>query len=251
MPAAGGANGLFRMCDSATAMRVVPEGANVRTRVHEYGGAPYAVVADTVYYIELVDQRLYRLTASGTREALTPAGYRYADFTLRLAGDGSTTALICVREDHTTAGEVHNTLVSVPLPNGGAGEVLFDDSDFVAHPRISPDGTQLAFVTWNHPHMPWNASEIRLAKLGEGGLGPARSIAGGNGESVLEPEWDSDGTLYFISDRSGFWNLYARQGEAARGAYSRGTPTLRTRCGCWDRRAIRCWVMAGRSPRFW
>jgi dipeptidyl aminopeptidase/acylaminoacyl peptidase len=215
VPAAGGANGLFRMSDTATATRVVPDGANVRTRVHEYGGAPYAVVADTIYYIELADQRLYRLEAGGTREALTPAGFRYADFTPRIAGDGSTTALICVREDHTTAGEVHNTLVSVPLPTGGAGDVLFGGSDFVAHPRLSPNGQQLAFVTWNHPHMPWDASQIRLAELGEHGLGPAQCIAGGNGESVLEPEWDVDGTLYFISDRSGFWNLYARRGDAA------------------------------------
>ena len=215
VPAAGGANGLFRMSDTATATRVVPDGANVRTRVHEYGGAPYTVVADTIYYIELADQRLYRLEASGTPEALTPAGFRYADFTPRIAADGSTTALICVREDHTTAGEVHNTLVSIPLPTGGAGDVLFGDSDFVAHPRISPNGKQLAFVTWDHPHMPWDASQIRLADLGEHGLGPVHSIAGGSGESVLEPEWDLDGTLYFISDRSGFWNLYARQGEGA------------------------------------
>ena len=215
VPATGGANGLFRMSDAATATRVVPDGANVRTRVHEYGGAPYVVVADTIYYVELADQRLYRLEAGGTREALTPAGFRYADFTPRIAADGSATALICVREDHTTAGEVHNTLVSVPLPTGGAGDVLFGGSDFVAHPRLSPNGQQLAFVTWNHPHMPWDASQIRLAELGEHGLGPARCIAGGHGESVLEPEWDGDGTLYFISDRSGFWNLYARRGDTA------------------------------------
>jgi len=215
VPADGGAIGLFRMSDSAAATRVVPDGANVRTRVHEYGGAPYIVVGDTVHYVELADQRLYRVAPDAKREPLTPGGFRYADFTPRIASDGSAIALICVREDHSNPGEVRNAVVSIPLPTGGAGEVLYGDSDFVAHPRISPDGKQLAFVTWNHPHMPWDASEIRLADLGEHGLGPVRSIAGGDGESALEPEWDVDGSLYFISDRSGFWNLYAWHGTAA------------------------------------
>jgi dipeptidyl aminopeptidase/acylaminoacyl peptidase len=216
VPAAGGAIGLFRMSDSAAAARAVPDGANVRTRVHEYGGAPYVVVGDTVYYVELTDQRLYRVGPDGKREPLTPTGFRYADFTPRIADDGSAAALICVREDHRDPGDVRNALVSIPLPAGGAGDVLYGDSDFVANPRISPDGRQLAFVTWNHPHMPWDASEIRLADLDDHGLGAVRAIAGGDDESVLEPQWDIDGTLYFISDRSGFWNLYAWQGAAAR-----------------------------------
>jgi dipeptidyl aminopeptidase/acylaminoacyl peptidase len=221
VPAAGGAIGLFRMSDTGAATQLVPAGANVRTRVHEYGGAPYVVLGDTVYYVELTDQRLYRIEPGGTREALTPAGYRYADFTPRLARDGSAAALICVREDHSHPGAVRNTLVSVPLPAGGAGEVLYGDSDFVAHPRISPDGRQLAFVTWNHPHMPWDATTIRLQDLGDQGPGTVRTIAGGEGESVLEPQWDADGTLYFMSDRSGFWNLYAWHGAGARALWPR------------------------------
>jgi dipeptidyl aminopeptidase/acylaminoacyl peptidase len=215
VPAAGGAVGLFRLSDTSIATKVVPDGANVRTRVHEYGGAPFAAVGDTVYYVELTDQRLYRIDPGGPPEPLTPAGFRFADFTLRFAPDGSAAALICVREDHSDPHEVRNALVSVPLPSGGAGEVLYGDSDFVAHPRISPDGKQLAFVTWDHPHMPWDASEIRLADLRDHGPGPVRTVAGRDGESVLEPAWDADGTLYFISDRSGFWNLYAWRGETA------------------------------------
>jgi dipeptidyl aminopeptidase/acylaminoacyl peptidase len=221
VPAARGAVGVFRLLASGEATRVVPEGANVRTRVHEYGGAPYAVVADIVYYVELTDQRLYRLKPGGTPEPLTPAGFRYADFTPRVAPDGSATALLCVREDHSDPAEVRNTLVSIPLPTGGAGEVLYGGSDFVAHPRISPDGRQLAFITWNLPHMPWDATELRLADLGERGAGAVRTIAGGAGESVLEPAWDTDGTLYFLSDRSGFWNLYAWRDESAQVVWPR------------------------------
>jgi dipeptidyl aminopeptidase/acylaminoacyl peptidase len=221
VPAAGGAIGIFRMSASGAATRVVPDGANVRTRVHEYGGAPYVVVAESVYYVELTDQRLYRLEAGGIPAPLTPAGFRYADCTPQFANDGSAVALICVREDHSDPGEVRNALVRIPLPDGGAGEVLYGDSDFVAHPRISPDRKKLAFVTWDHPHMPWDASEIRLADLGERGLGPVRTVAGGDGESVLEPEWDADGTLYFISDRSGFWNLYAWRGKSGQVVWPR------------------------------
>jgi dipeptidyl aminopeptidase/acylaminoacyl peptidase len=214
VPAAGGAIGLFRMSDAAAAARVVPDGANVRTRVHEYGGAPYAVIGETVFYVELADQRLYRLEPGGTPQALTPPGFRYADITPQRVRDGAAVALICVREDHSRADAVRNALVRIPLPAGGAGAVLYGESDFVAHPRVSPDGQHLAFVTWSHPHMPWDASELRVAELVDRGLAAVRRIAGGDGESVLEPEWDADGTLCFISDRSGFWNLYAWRGGA-------------------------------------
>ena len=104
VPAAGGAVGVFRLCASGEATRVVPDGANVRTRVHEYGGAPYALVADIVYYVELTDQRLYRLKPGGTPEPLTPAGFRYADFTPRVAPDGSVTALVFAHADQCRSG---------------------------------------------------------------------------------------------------------------------------------------------------
>jgi dipeptidyl aminopeptidase/acylaminoacyl peptidase len=164
------------------------------------------VVGDTVYYSQFSDQRLYRITPGGVPEALTPEGYRYAECTPLCANQGPVCALICVREDHTDPQRVRNALVSVPLPQGGAGVVLYADSDFVAYPRVSPDGRQLAFIAWHHPNMPWDATELKVAELGTGPLAPF-TVAGG-GESVLEPQWDTDGTLYFISDRSGFWNLY-------------------------------------------
>jgi dipeptidyl aminopeptidase/acylaminoacyl peptidase len=207
MPAAGGISALFSMDADARAMPVTPEGINVRTRVHEYGGAPYVVAGDTVYYSQYSDQRLYALKAGGTPTALTPAGYRFADCK---AGSGqSVDSLICVREDHTNPSNVRNALVRVPLPEGGAGEVLYGESDFVAYPRQSPDGRRLAFIAWNHPHMPWDATELKVATLNEHGIDAPVTVAGGPAESVVDPQWDTDGTLYFISDRSGFWNLYA------------------------------------------
>jgi dipeptidyl aminopeptidase/acylaminoacyl peptidase len=209
VPAEGGAFALFGMGGDAVRTRISPQGTNVRTRVHEYGGAPFVVVGDTAYYSQFTDQRLYALKPGGTAVPLTPAGYRYADCTAPPAGGVSLGALICVREDHTDPARVRNALVRVPLPGGGAGDVLYADSDFVAYPRLSPDGRSLAFISWNHPHMPWDATELKVAKLTGHGLEAAVTVAGGAAESVLEPQWDADGTLYFISDRSGYWNLYA------------------------------------------
>ena len=227
-PASGGRSALFSMDGSAAAVAksVAPAGANVRSRVHEYGGAPYAVVGDTVYYSQFSDQRLYALRPGGSPVPLTPPGYRYADCTVS-PGNGGPTHLIGVREDHSDPAEVRNVLVRVPLPDGGAGDVLYAGSDFVAYPRVSPDGRHLAFIAWNHPHMPWDATKLEVARLTAHGTELMVTLAGGHDESVLEPQWDADGTLYFISDRTGFWNLYAlsaaalgaRSGAAARAVW--------------------------------
>lgn len=186
-----------------------PEGFNVRSRVHEYGGASYVVLPDgAIVFSHFGDQRLYRQRPGAAPEPLTPEGYRYADCTLSPGRDW----LVCVREDHTGAtrranGEERNEVVAVPLA-GGAGEVLVTGSDFVAYPRLSPDGRSLAWLQWNHPHMPWDQTTLRLASLGSGGPAAAVRVAGGPGESVTEPAFDADGTLYFVSDRGGWWNLY-------------------------------------------
>jgi dipeptidyl aminopeptidase/acylaminoacyl peptidase len=231
VPSAGGATALFSL-SAGVAAPVTPSGANVRTRVHEYGGAPFIVAGDTVYYSQLSDQRLYALKAGGTPAPVTPAGFRYADCIALTAGN-SGAELICVREDHTDAAHVRNTLVRLKLPavgggegaekngTGTAGEVIFEGTDFVAYPRLSPDGRRLAFISWNHPHMPWDGTELKVAELTPRGLKTPVVIAGGASESVLEPQWDHDGTLYFISDRSGFWNLYAQRNHAVRAIWPR------------------------------
>ena len=220
VPARGGEVALFSFHEGVTT-QITPNGANVRTRVHEYGGASFIVVGDTFYYSQLSDQRLYALKHGGTPTPLTPPNYRYADCVAIAAAANSPAALICVREDHTDPAHVRNALVRLPLPVAGPGQVLFGGSDFVSYPRLSPDGRRLAFITWNHPNMPWDGTELRVAELTEAGLKPSVVVAGGAAESVLEPQWDGEGTLYFISDRSGFWNLYADRAGGAQPIWPR------------------------------
>jgi dipeptidyl aminopeptidase/acylaminoacyl peptidase len=224
VPARGGEVALFSYGEGVTA-QVTPNGVNVRTRVHEYGGAPFIALGDTIYYSQLSDQRLYELKRGGAQAPVTPPNYRYADCVALPGAAKSAAALVCVREDHTDPAHVRNALVRLPLPIAGAGtgpgEVLFDGSDFVSYPRLSPDGRRLAFITWNHPNMPWDGTELKVAELTAAGLKKPVVVAGGATESVLEPQWAGDGTLYFISDRSGFWNLYADRAAGAQPIWPR------------------------------
>ena len=182
----------------------------MRTRVHEYGGAPFIAVGDTVYYSQLSDQRLYELKRGGTPTPVTPPNYRYADC-IAVPGAQNQRPHCCACAKITPILPMYATpWCGCLCPLAVAGEVLFAGSDFVSYPRLSADGRRLAFITWNHPNMPWDGTELKVAELTATGLKPAVVVAGGAAESVLEPQWDGDGTLYFMSDRSGFWNLYAR-----------------------------------------
>jgi dipeptidyl aminopeptidase/acylaminoacyl peptidase len=193
----------------AAPQELTPEGFNVRTRVHEYGGGAYAVHGVTVCFANFDDQRLYRHDPGApprpiTPEPPTPAAHRYADATL--TPDGR--LLVCVRERHED-GQVTNELVALPADGGAPPTVLAAGRDFYASPRLSPDGRRLAWLEWDHPNMPWDATELRVAELAGGGLtGAPATVAGGPGESVFQPEWSPAGVLHFISDRSGWWNLY-------------------------------------------
>jgi dipeptidyl aminopeptidase/acylaminoacyl peptidase len=204
-PAQGGRYVVVTPAPNGGIEELTPSGFNARTRVHEYGGVPYAVGGDAIWFSNFSDQRLYEQRAGAAPRALTPEGYRYSDFELDAAG----TQLFCVREDHTSSAEAKNTIVSVPIAGGSAGTVLFAGSDFVAYPRLSPDGKRLAWIAWNHPDMPWDSTTLYVADLVDGRLEHIEPVAGAaGGESVLEPRWDRDGTLYFISDRSDWWNLF-------------------------------------------
>ena len=186
-------------------------GWNARTRVHEYGGGCFAVDGDTLYFTNFADQRLYRSDAGGEPRALTPEGdLRYADLCL----DRARGRMLCVLEDHTRGGsEVVNCIGAVPL-DGGAPEVLFEGTDFCAAPRLSPDGTRLCWLTWNHPDLPWDTTVLWVAELdARGRPGAVARVAGGPGKSVMQPVWSPGGVLHLISDRgSGWWNLYRWRG---------------------------------------
>lgn len=207
-PTEGGRNVIVRRTSDDRTADVTPAGFNVRTRVHEYGGGEYLVRDGIVYFANFVDQRLYRQEAGAAPQPITPEGaFRYADATL----DARRNRLICVREDHTAAGrEAVNALAAIACNGDGtAGQVLRAGADFYASPRLSPDGSKLAWLTWNHPNMPWDGCELWAADVdAAGALVGARLVAGGPAESIFQPEWSADGALHFISDHSGWWNLY-------------------------------------------
>ena len=207
-PADGGR--LVVMSDDGSGARQLTEAPfNVRTRVHEYGGAPYLAAGGSLWFSNFADQKLHVRTTGGEPQALTPDNYRYADAAALPGG-----ALVAVREDHTDPSDVKNAVVRLSGAAGDAGEVLFGDSDFVAYPRPSADGKRLAFVAWDHPNMPWDTTSLYVAELGDEGLSGLTRIAGGHEESVIDPKWAEDGALYFLSDRTGFWNLCRWDGSA-------------------------------------
>ena len=211
-PAEGGRTVVVKRSADGGRQDVTPPGFNVRTRVHEYGGAAWTVSDGTVYFANWQDQRLYRQAPHQEPRPITPeAELRYADGVI----DHARQRMICVREDHRTSGqEPSNTLVAIDLEHG-AMEVLVEGQDFYASPRLSPDGTRLAWLTWSHPNMPWDGTVLWASDMApDGTLRPAQRVAGGTDESVFQPEWSPDGALFFVSDRSGWWNLYRWSGES-------------------------------------
>ncbi len=230
-PSEGGRGVVVRRSADGAITDVTPAPYNVRTRVHEYGGGAYTVDSGTVYFANFADQRLYRQAPGEAPQPLTPetagGALRYAD----LVVDRRRRRLVCVQEDHTASGhEPANTIVAIPLDGAGSSSsarpvVLVSGNDFFASPRVSPDGSRLAWLTWNHPNMPWDGTELWVADLrDDSSLGEALRVAGGTSESIFQPEWapSADGgtsaggrpALYFVSDRTGWGNLYRWQGDA-------------------------------------
>lgn len=208
-PEEGGRNVVVRNGEDVT-----PPPFNVRTRVHEYGGGAWTVADGVLYFSHNADQRLYRLIPGGSPAPFTPeGGWRYADGIV----DRKRRVWIGVREDHTSAGsEAVNTIVSVPLDGvQSSGRVIASGHDFFSSPRFSPDGRSLAYLAWDHPRMPWQGTTLYAVALAEDGTpSEPEAIAGGEKESIFQPEWTPDGSaLIFVSDRplsdkNAWWNLY-------------------------------------------
>ena len=205
-PSEGGRNVLVGRGTGGERRDVTSSDFDVRTRVHEYGGGSYLVSAGRVWFSNFTDQRIYALAADSSPHPLTPPGPdRYAD----LLHDHRRGRLICVHERHIEgAAEPVNDLVAIDV-DGGRVCVLASGNDFFSSPAISPDGERLAWVTWDHPNMPWDSSTVWVADIvADGTLGVTRSVAGGEGVSVYQPAWSPDGVLHLVSDDTGWWNLY-------------------------------------------
>ena len=189
---------------------ITPKPFSVRTRVHEYGGGAFLVDNGVVYFSDYADQRLYRQDPGNAPRPITPeAPLRYADGVI----DRRLGRIICVREDHSGPGEPVNAIVAVDITGECPQQVLYSSSDFCSTPRLSPDGASLAWLTWDHPNMPWDGTELLVAAVDEQGrLGAQRLVAGGKNESIFQPGWSPAGELHFVSDRTGWWNLYRRRG---------------------------------------
>ena len=210
-PAENGRNVIVRRTPDGRTADVTAPPFNVRTRVHEYGGGAYAVAGGVVYFSNFADQRVYRQRPGGQPEPITPEeDLWYADGVV----DRRRGRMVCVREDHTAPGrEAVNAVVDLDLERGGHGEILVSGADFYSTPRLSPDGSRLAWLQWDHPNMPWDGTELWSAEVaGDGTLGQKELVAGGREESIFQPEWSPDGVLHFVSDRTGWWNLYRQKG---------------------------------------
>src|SRR5215216_3111848 len=209
-PSERGRNVIVRRTPDGQIRDVTPAGFNARTTVHEYGGGAYVVSGGTVYFSNFTDQRIYRQAIDAAPQPVTLSeNMYYADGVI----DAGRNRMISVREDHTAPGrESANTIVGIDLGGDEAGTVLVSGNDFYSSPRLSPDGNRLAWLTWNHPNMPWDGTELWVADvLKDGTLQNANLVTGSATESIFQPEWSPEGVLHFVAEYSGWWNLYRWQ----------------------------------------
>ena len=259
-PDEAGRTVLVRHRPDGSLQDLVDGDTSVRTLVHEYGGGAVTVVgADDVVFSRLDDQRVWRRRGDGPPVPLTPVPPEPR--TLRYA-DGCPHPLLplvyMVRERHEPDGGVHNEVVAVDLDGSLAVQVVASGSDFVSAPRVSPDGSRLVWLAWDHPQMSWDGTELRAVDLDAKGrpvAGTVVVVAGGTEESVQQPRFGPDGTLHFVSDRTGWWNLYRSVGgdtaamcpleaEFGEPEWTFGTSTYQVRA---DGSVVTAWSRDGRS----
>lgn len=227
-PEEGGRVALLRWRDGVIT-EMTPPTANVRSRVHEYGGGAWWVADETVWYVDDDDQRLRRLDVSGsgggdhaepvvlTPEPAHPRGVRFADG--RPTSDKAW--YVCVRETHgpspddtAHAAEPVNDLVAVAGDGSGRIEVVASGADFYSSPRLSADDAQIAWVQWDHPNMPWDDTQLWLGQCEDGVVTSAACIAGKDGgESIVLPGFTASGELWAVTDIDEWWNLFQFDGD--------------------------------------
>ena len=182
-----------------------PPNANVRSRVHEYGGGAYIVENGELWFSDGEDGRVWHKSFNGNTFPITSKSKsRYADF----VRDSSRGRLIAIAEDHQEIKTKPNNRL-VAIRETGDVNILAEGADFYSSPKVSADGRWLSWLSWDHPCMPWDGTSLWLAPIAtDGAVGEQVLVAGGSKESIFQPEFAPDGTLYFVSDRSGWWNLY-------------------------------------------
>ena len=193
---------------------LLPSPFSHHSSVHEYGGMAYTIHDAYLYFVNAADQRIYRqhLDTLGIPIAITQKGpWRFAD----LIVDAQHQRLIAVCEEHQDQQEAENYLVTIALNDDRASiKKLQSGADFYAYPRLSPDQTRLCWIQWSHPNMPWDSSELCLANLSQTGISKPRVIAGSQGdEAIFQPHWSPDNNLYFVSDKTNWWNIYRFDGS--------------------------------------
>jgi dipeptidyl aminopeptidase/acylaminoacyl peptidase len=210
-PQEGGRHVIVKRSSDGVVLDAIPARFNARTTVHEYGGGAYTVAHGTIYFSNYFDQQLYRQSPGGTPEAITARdGLRFAEPLL----DAGRNRLIAISEDHSQPGSTINSVVAIDIATGNVRTML-SGFDFYSSPRLSNDGTKFACLAWKHPQMPWDGTHLLVAELEkDGSVKQVMTPAGGDNESVFQPEWSKQDELYFVSDRTGWWNFYViRQGK--------------------------------------
>lgn len=197
--------GLYRMEADGDVTQVIEASFDVRSRVHEYGGAPFLGIGHSLFAVNYLDQRLYRIAPNQQPVAITPEGTRHADCVSFPKGS----RIICVREDHRHQTLPKASIVALNLNFVNEGQTLVSGKDFYAAPRLSPDNKQIAWISWQQPKMPWDKTELWMADIdAEGVLTNKRQLLKGYHGAITQPLFSPSGQLYFIADFDNWWNLY-------------------------------------------
>lgn len=224
-PTEGGRVTLMRCNENLTVDEVTPAPLHVGSRVHEYGGGAYTVRDGLVVFSNRTDGAVWICAPGEIPQLITQVpGCRYTDFCLPIKQAPEGPPLVyCVREDHRNrpANDPKATIVALDIstqtpPEKNEGTVMVQGADFLSSPRPSPDGRHMAWISWNHPDMPWDASKLYVAPIDGARIGPPRQLAGMMREAVVQPDWSPAGVLHFCTDRNGWWNIYRALDESAR-----------------------------------
>ncbi|WP_412503801.1 prolyl oligopeptidase family serine peptidase [Shewanella indica] len=209
-PAEGGKVGIKRLEKDGSITSVVAPAFGVGSRVHEYGGGDFLGIGQSLFVTKGQDQLFYRIAPNQEALALTPNGTRHGECISYPKGS----RIICVREDHRQPGEPKASLVTINLNFSGEGDIFVDGHDFISSPAINADNTQLAWITWEHPNMPWDNTQLWLGDLNrKGQLTNIRQIAPERKGALMQPLFSPNGVLYFIADYDNWWNLYRLDGK--------------------------------------